>query len=128
MGVLKSFWSSDEVHQTPFRTQIWDIGRWSTCERMKQKRLNVKCEKQSPTSGVTFSPVYKPIVESPNLNWVSDRFPSCKSWSYGKESVSLLYLLSDHIGIMTGFDFECTVICPKIHGICDTGYTTFVDL
>ena len=36
-----------------------------------------------------------------------------------------VYLLSDHVWIMTCFDLECAIIGPEIHGGCNTGYSTF---
>lgn len=38
------------------------------------------------------------------------------------------YLLSDHVGIMAGLGFECTVLCPEIDRGCDAGNATLVDL
>lgn len=38
------------------------------------------------------------------------------------------YLLSDHVGIMAGFDFEGAVVGPQVNGIRNTGNTSLVDL
>lgn len=38
------------------------------------------------------------------------------------------YLLSNHIGVMAGLDFEGTIICPQVNGIGDAGYASLVDL
>lgn len=39
-----------------------------------------------------------------------------------------VYLLSDHVGIMTCFNFERAIVCPQIYGVCDAGYATFKNL
>ena len=38
------------------------------------------------------------------------------------------YLLSDHVWVMAGFDFEGAVVGPQINRICDTGHTALIDL
>ena len=37
-------------------------------------------------------------------------------------------LLSDHVGIVAGFDFEAAVLGPQIDGVGDTGDAPFVNL
>lgn len=51
----------------------------------------------------------------------------CFLWLW-EGNLVCLYLLSDHIGVMAGLDFEGAIICPKVNGIGDACYTTFVDL
>ncbi len=39
-----------------------------------------------------------------------------------------LYLLSNHIRIVTCFDLENAVVCPKVHRVSDACYSSFVHL
>lgn len=38
------------------------------------------------------------------------------------------YLLSDHVGIVAGFDFEGAVVGPEVNRVRDTRNTSLVDL
>lgn len=42
-----------------------------------------------------------------------------------REGKHPVYLLSDHIGIMTGFDLEGAIIRPQVYRCCDTRDATF---
>jgi len=45
----------------------------------------------------------------------------------GRKSVRV-YLLSDHVRIMACFNFERAIVCPQVHGVCNTGYAAFENL
>ena len=47
---------------------------------------------------------------------------------YGKESAAVLYLLSDHVRVMTGFDFERAVVHPEVNRVGNASHTPFVYL
>lgn len=51
----------------------------------------------------------------------------CRHYGYGKESTFFLYLLSDHIGVVTCLDFEGAVVRPEVDGIGDAGDASLVD-
>lgn len=41
--------------------------------------------------------------------------------------LDFLYLLSDHIRVVAGFNFEGAVVCPEVNGIRDAGYSSLVN-
>ena len=51
----------------------------------------------------------------------------CFLWLW-EGNLVCLYLLSDHIGVMAGLDFEGAIICPQVNGIGDACYTSLVYL
>ena len=51
----------------------------------------------------------------------------CFLWLW-EGNLVCLYLLSDHIGVMAGLDFEGTIICPQVNGIGDACYASLVYL
>lgn len=59
-----------------------------------------------------------------SFSWLRPRELNCrvmgKKWR--------IYLLSDHVGIMTSFDLEGTIICPKVDRVHDACNTSLVDL
>lgn len=51
----------------------------------------------------------------------------CILWLWEGNHVCL-YLLSDHIGVVAGLDFEGAIVGPQVNGIGDACYTSFIYL
>lgn len=52
----------------------------------------------------------------------------CRPLQLWEGKQASLYLLSDHVGVVTSLDFEGAVVCPEVDRVGDTSNTPFIDL
>ena len=77
---------------------------------------------------MTFSPVSRPSRSGPFLTMVLGQKAMLWFLWLWEGNLVCLYLLSDHIRVMAGLDFEGAIVCPEVNRICDACYTSFVYL
>lgn len=67
-------------------------------------------------------------LEEPIFLWTWWTRSCCRPLQLWEGKQVYLYLLSDHVGVVTGLDFEGAVVCPEVDRVGDTSNTPFIDL